>query len=175
MANINRFPGLARGPIDHEASSLINAITTDVLNMGDAVILSVDEITGEPLPRVSRATAAEEQIYGIVVGGDVDGVYGDGSSTSDDTFLAANAAGQAVVICTQGRCLARVSSTDSNNMTNDVLVAAALTAVAEDGALGQATEDGDQVVARLLQKIESGDLDIVAIDFQREGIVTVTA
>ena len=37
----NLFPGLARGPIDHEASSVINTIANEAITMGDLVQLDV--------------------------------------------------------------------------------------------------------------------------------------
>ena len=66
----NLFPGLARGPIDHEASSVINAIASESIDMG-AVVVQLAPAAIELLPRVENADAITEIGYGIVVGGDV--------------------------------------------------------------------------------------------------------
>ena len=52
----NLFVGLARGPIDHEASSVINSIANESIDMGAAVSL-VAAPTTELLPRVEVGDA----------------------------------------------------------------------------------------------------------------------
>jgi hypothetical protein len=153
----NLFPGLARGPIDHEASSIINAIASESIDMGN-VVVQIAAAANEILPRVENADAATEIGYGIVVGGDTDGIYGTGAASTDDTTRASNAAGQAVVVVTQGRCLARI--------TEATTLGAALSPAA-DGTLVLADTVAHFIIARALQVGVSGD--IIAVDVQREG------
>ena len=115
------FVGLHRGPIDHEASSVINAVSNESIDMGAAVSIVAPPST-ELLPRVEVGDAQGEALYGIAVGGDVDGIYGDGSDSTDDTTRATNAAGQGVVVVTQGRCKAKI---DGTIVLNDPLTASA--------------------------------------------------
>ena len=154
----NLFPGLARGPIDHQASSVINAIANETLDMGATVTLVVEPST-ETLPRVDEADAQGETAYGVVIGGDVDGIYGTGADSTDDTTRAANAAGQAVVVCTQGRCLAKVDGT--------ITLGAQLTVSAAGGV--EAAAAADFVIGIALQAASAGDM--AAIDVQRAGIL----
>ncbi len=169
----NQFTGLARGPIDHNASSVINVIANGAITMGDALILSTTTPTAELLPRVQTSTAAVDlDIYGIAVGGDTDGIYGNGTVASDDTTRATASAGQGVVVVTQGRCLARVKGA---NQAGDTAVAIGDPLVSSDddaGTLfvGTAADTNEVVVARALQVIVSGELDIIAVDVQREGV-----
>ncbi len=158
----NLYPGLARGPIDHEASSVINAIANEAITMGDLVQLDVSgPPTSEILPRVEVADGGQGlQAYGIAVGGDADGIYGSGIAAVDDTTRAATAAGEAVVVVTQGRCLARVSGT--------ITIGDELTQDATAGALETAVS-GDIVIAKAHQTTSTAD--IAAVDFQRVGIL----
>jgi len=105
---LNQLPGLARGPLDHKSSSVINMISNGAIDMGSSVALSSAIIGDETLPRVEETSSEGAQLYGIVVGGDADGIYGDGSASTDDSTRATNGAGQGVVVVTQGRCLARI-------------------------------------------------------------------
>ena len=158
----NLFPGLARGPIDDEASSVINTIANEAITMGDLVQLDVSgPPTTEILPRIEVADGGQGLVaYGIAVGGDADGIYGAGGAAADDTERAATAAGEAVVVVTQGRCLARVSGTIAigDELTQDATAGVLETAVA-----------GDLVIAVALQA-SSGN-DIAAVDVQRGNIV----
>ncbi len=154
----NQFPGLARGPIDHEASSVINAIANEAITMGDLVQLDVSgPPTTELLPRVEVADGGQGLVaYGIAVGGDADGIYGSGAAAVDDTTRATLAAGEAVVVVTQGRCLARVSGTIT---IGDELTQDAVAGVLELAAIG------DIIIAVALQSTTTAD--IAAVDVQR--------
>jgi len=153
----NLYPGLARGPLDHKSSSVINIIANESLDMGASVAL-VAQPASEILPRVDEADAQGEESYGIVVGGDVDGIYGTGADSTDDTTRASNAAGQGIVICTQGRCLAKIDGT--------ITLGAALTVSAAGGL--EAATTGDYIIAKALQAAADGD--IAAVDVARGGI-----
>jgi hypothetical protein len=160
----NQYPGLARGPIDHEASSVINVVANGAISMGDAVEL-VAPPTSELLPRVETADAGQGLVtYGVAVGGDTDGIYGDGTAATDDSTRATAGAGQGVVVVTQGRCLARVDGSTGGA----ILLGSKLTQSATAGVLELAAT-GDEVIAVALQPT-TGATDIIAIDIQRGGI-----
>ena len=152
------FVGLHRGPIDHEASSVINAVSNESIDMGAAVSIVAPPST-ELLPRVEVGDSQGEALYGIAVGGDTDGIYGDGSDSTDDTTRATNAAGQGVVVVTQGRCKAKIDGTIA---LNDPLTASAA------GGLEVAAA-ADEVLAIALQAASAGDM--AAVDVQRQGIL----
>ena len=104
-------------------------------------------------------------IYGIAVGGDADGIYGNGSASTDDSTRAATGALQGVVVVTQGKCLARVSG----DGTSVVTIGDSLTQSATAGVLEEAVA-ADVVLAFALNDVASGDTDMIAVDVQREGI-----
>jgi len=164
----NQFPGLARGPIDHEASSVINVVADDVIDMGSAVILNPTIPSTELLPRVNESGTPDiaDVIYGVAVGGDTDGIYGDGSGGNGAPNQATSAAGEGVVVVTQGRCLARVTAVDT-----DILIGGKLTASgAVSGVLTNAVLTGS-IIATALQPVVTGETDMIAVDIQREGVV----
>ena len=157
MANL--YQGLARGPIDHISSSLINIVANEAdMEMGGCVKLAAPPST-ELLPRADKGDAVTDKGYGIIVGGDNDGIYGTGgASPADDTTKASLLAGDAIVICTQGRCLARISEATT--------LGAALSPDAT-GDLQLADTATHKILAIALQAGSAGD--IIAVDVQREG------
>lgn len=165
MANTNRFPGLARGPIDHKSSSVINQIADGTIDMGSVVAIALSIDSSELLPRVEQiASQGSRAVYGIAVGGDADGIYGDGSASTDDSTRAATGASQGVVIVTQGRCLARVSGDGSTIVTTGTPLTQSNTTGVLESASG-----GDVVIAFALHPVGVGDTDMIAIDVQRVG------
>ena len=162
----NFYLGLARGPIDHNASSVINVVADDAIEMGSVVILDTTVESAELLPRVLEAPAVQgSKGYGIAVGGDADGIYSTtGAASGTDGTKATTAATQGVVVVTQGRCLARVDSTGGGA----VIVGSPLTiSDTTTGTLELATS-GDEVIALALQ-LGTTTTDIIAVDVQREG------
>jgi len=161
----NQFLGLGRGPIDHNASSVINVVANAAITMGSAVLLDTTIDPGEILPRVEESTAPAitDDIYGIAVGGDTDGIYGNGAAATDDSTRATAGALQGVVVVTQGRCLARVDGTTA------VAVGAPLGASTVAGVLELADDATQFIIARALQAVPSGT-DVIAVDVQREGL-----
>jgi hypothetical protein len=137
--------------------------------MGSAVVVAAAG-SAELLPRVAEnpGAAITEDVYGIVVGGDTDGVYGTGAAASTDINRAASGAGEGVVVVTQGRCLARVEGTAA------IAVGDALGASAVGVGLLELADDATQfIIARALQAIDAGvDNHIIAVDVQREGLNT---
>ena len=168
MTNFN--PGLFRGPIDHESSSVINATSTGIIEMGSAVVLQ-SLGTGELLARVgqSPASAITDELFGIAVGGDTDGIYGDGFDLNLDSNRATNSAGQGVVVVTQGRCLARVESTIGINI-GDPLGSSGAGAGNEGVLISTVGGTTSPVIARALQAVPAGaGFHVIAVDVQREG------
>ncbi len=162
---VNNYPGLHRGPIDHEASSVINAIASEAITMGDAVRLNTTIPATELLARVDVSDVAGELVYGIAVGGDADGIYGAGEVATTDATRATLAAGDGVVVVTQGRCPARVTGTV---LVGEALVAEGTTGLLIVPAIPAGT---DRVIAIALQGNTTG-VGIIAVDVQREvGIV----
>ena len=99
---------LALGLFDGEAGAeaiVINAIANEALLIGSPVQW-VDAASGEKMPRVAHPTAVTVPVIGVVVGGDNNGIWVDGTTTNDG--LAAAAAGEVVRVCTFGRCKVRV-------------------------------------------------------------------
>lgn len=167
MANTNRFQGLHRGPIDHKSSSVINQIANGAIDMGSVIAVTTTINSAETLPRVEEISSQGSGLtYGIVVGGDVDGIYGDGSASTDDLTRAATGALQGVVVVTQGRCPARVSGDGASVVT----IGDPLTQSAIAGVLEFATT-GDTVIAFALNDVGAGDIDMIAVDVQRAGVV----
>ena len=155
----NLYPGLARGPIDHKSSSVINIIANEVdMEMGGCVKLAA-AASAELLPRADKVDTAGDDAYGIIVGGDNDGIFGSGgTSLADNTTKATRLVGDGLVVVTQGRCPARVAE--------NCAIGAKL---AGDGSgdLQLADATGDGIIATALQAGTAGD--IIIVDVQREG------
>jgi hypothetical protein len=163
----NHYQGLARGPIDHQSSSVINSISKGAIEMGSVVKLDTATIvSSELLPRVSEAPSASTRGYGIAVGGDVDGIYSTtGDASGDDSTRATSGDGQGVVIVTQGRCLARVTNATA------IVIGDPLSPSDTAGVLELADAVTDNIIAIALQ-VPTSTTDIIAVDVQREGLFT---
>ena len=134
--------------------------------MGSVVTLVTPILGAELLPRVEEGDAAADVGYGIAVGGDADGIYSTtGAVPTDDSTRATSGAGQGVVVVTQGRCLARVTNATA------IAIGDPLSASATAGVLELANAATDVIIARALQ-IPTGTTDIIAVDVQREGLLT---
>lgn len=158
----NKFLGLSRGAFPRDQVTVINAIAAAAIFNGDAVELSAPA-SDELRPRVTPTTGLTDETYGIVVGGQSDGVYSeDGTRTSPDNS-AATAAGLTVEVCTQGRCLANVDGSGTG-----ITLGAELGASTTSGILEFAVAT-NRVIARALQPSTAAN-DIILVDVQREGI-----
>ena len=167
MVNTNRFQGLHRGPIDHKSSSVINQVANGAIDMGSVVAVTTTIPAAEILPRVEQITSQGSGLaYGIAVGGDADGIYGDGSVSTDDSTRATTGALQGVVVVTQGRCPARVSG----DGVGVVVIGSPLTQSATAGVL-ELADTGDVILAFALNDVGAGDIDMIAVDVQRAGIL----
>ena len=180
IVTANSYLGLWQGPIDNNASSVINAVADvpagNTLNIGsgvyvasiapDTLLPGVDEIFNVPTSLL---------FIGITVGGDLKGTYGevgDGVAFITDLdavdVIAVN--GDAVRVCTQGRCVARVKT----NIFGAIDIGDALGVNGtNEGTLTLATS-GQNVIARALQAApldgSTDDLQYIAVDVQREGV-----
>ena len=156
----NLYPGLARGEIGpRDANTVLNIIANETnMEMGGVIKLAAPPST-ELLPRADKGDSAGEDLYGLIIGGDADGIYGDGgTSPSDNTTKASLLAGDAIVVLTQGRGLARISE--------NAALGAKLGADGT-GDLELADAAGNGIFAIALQAGSAGD--IIAVDVQREG------
>tara|TARA_R100001369_G_scaffold71481_1_gene99383 strand:- start:163 stop:642 length:480 start_codon:yes stop_codon:yes gene_type:complete len=155
----NLYPGLARGPIDHKSSSVINIIANEVdMEMGGCCKLAA-AASAELLPRADKVDTAGQDAYGIIVGGDNDGIFGSGgASLADNTTKASRLVGDGIVVVTQGRCPARIGE----NCTLGAKLAGD-----GSGDLQLADASGDDIIATALQAGTAGD--IIIVDVQREG------
>jgi uncharacterized membrane protein len=147
-------------------------ISDGIIYMGSAVTLDPLVDASELLPRAdeSAGTAITASLYGIAVGGDNDGVYGDGTTDGGIPTKASNGAGEGVVVVTQGRCLARVESTVAIAV-GDPLGSTAASTADDTGVLIVAAATSP-VIARALQAVAAGaGYHIIAVDVQREGSV----
>ncbi len=163
----NFFLGLARGPIDHQSSSVINVIANEAIEMGSVVTLFPTIPATEILPRVEEGDLAADVPYGVAVGGDTDGIYSTtGAASGDDSTRATASAGQGVVVVTQGRCLARVDGSTAGPIIvgSKLSISGTVVGVLE---LAVATEN---VIALALQP-SVGLTDIIAVDIQRTGVL----
>ncbi len=159
----NKFLGLARGAFPRDQVTVINAIAAAAIFNGDAVELSAPG-TDELRPRVTPTTGVTDETYGIVVGGDADGVYSDDGTRASPDNSAATAAGQTVEVCTQGRCLANVDGSGTPIALGDDLGAS----VGSGILLSPVATN--RVIARALQTSSAAN-DIILVDVQREGIL----
>lgn len=182
----NKFLGLWEGPVDHDASSVINAIyekvntsaTGDDVIIGDALYL-VPPPQNELLPRVDWIANASQALlfYGIAVGGDKGGIYpikgngfavaGSGQGKIIPTLLTTKS-GDGLRVCTQGRCIARITP------RTDINVGDKLTIDPNSSALELATST-DKVVAVALfsasQNLAQNAAFYAPVDIQREGFL----
>lgn len=157
----NSYPGLALGTIGFRANSVVNVIANVPILMGSAVQL-VAGPSNELLPRVEPVDKIGGLMYGIAVGGDNDGIYGDDTTPVLAINRAALRAGQTVAICTQGRCLARVNGAVT---LGEGLMTAAVPVGVLIPLVGGA---GNNKVAIVL--IPQADDGLTVVDVQREGL-----
>ena len=165
----NLFEGLWEGPIDNKASSIINAIADSPILIGESLEF-VAPPAGEILPRVNNIRSIGRNIlYGIGIGGDAGGTYpisAIGFGTGFDFSAIIAFGGQAVRVCTQGRCIARVKTQTNAINAGDLLTPN------PTSELILATP-GRPFVARALQSIPQiitlGAFQYMAVDIHREG------
>ena len=159
----DKYTGLYDGAAD-SAALVVNAIADEAIEIGSPVI-AVAAATGELAPRVEPTTDGTLFIAGVVVGGDANGIWVDGTTANDGS--AATAAGESVKVCTTGRCKVRVDGstggTNSNIAIGDPLSASI------DGVAQRAVAS-DYVFARALQ-VSTAVQDAILCEVTLEGIL----
>ena len=114
----DNYPGLFDGAADPSAI-VINAIADEAIEIGAPVVV-VAAGTGEYAPRVEPGNTGVESgdqfVAGVVVGGDANGIWVDGTTANDGN--AAAAAGDTVKLCTRGRCKVRVDGSTGGANSN---------------------------------------------------------
>ena len=164
----NFYLGLHRGPIDHQSSSVINKIANGAIEMGSCVKLASTVVSNEISQRAEETTTTAEIPLGIAVGGDTDGVFSPtGTPSGNDSTRATASAGQAVVVVTQGRCLARVDGT----VGAGIAIGSPLTPSLIAGILKLANASNDTIIARANQA-STGATDIIEVNVDLEGLRT---
>ncbi|MCK5600934.1 hypothetical protein KAR91_03635 [Candidatus Pacearchaeota archaeon] len=151
----DKYPGLFDGAID-ERAYVINAIADEQITIGSPVIL-VAPAAGELLPRVEPTAVQGARIYGVVVGGDSNGTYGGASEIAAE-------AGEAVKVCVNGRCKARVDGVIRAIAIGDPLTASGTDGVAE-GAIAADFTFGTA------QQPSTASTDFIAVFVDQEGIL----
>ncbi len=142
---------------------VINAIASETIAIFSPVSL-VAPATGERLARVAYPSGQGVYVFGVVVGGDANGIPVDGTIANDGN--AAAAAGDTVKVCTFGRCKVRV-----NGSTAAIAVGEALVADAVDGFAEDVADATDDVFARAMVA-STGAADLIVCQVGREGIQT---
>ena len=159
----DKYTGLYDGAAD-SAALVVNAIADEAIEIGSPVI-AVAAATGELAPRVEPTTDGTLFIAGVVVGGDANGIWVDGTTANDGS--AATAAGESVKVCTTGRCKVRVDGstggTNSNIAIGDPLSASI------DGVAQRAVAS-DYVFARALQ-VSTAVQDAILCEVTLEGVL----
>jgi len=160
----DKYPGLFDGAADSSAI-VINAIADEAIEIGSPVI-SVAPATGEIAPRV-EPTATNGHVSGVVVGGDANGIWVDGTTTNDGS--AASAAGEAVKVVTRGRCKVRVDGS-TGGVNSNIAIGDPLCAGDVDGVAKLCVTAGDIVFGRALQT-STAVQDAILCEVTLEGIL----
>ncbi len=144
---------------------VINAIADEAIKIGSPVV-PVAAGTGELDARVEPETDGTKYVAGVVVGGDANGIWVDGTTTNDGD--AASAAGQAVKLCTRGRCKVRVDGSTGGASSN-IAIGDPLSISGADG-IAQRAVASDFVFGRALQT-SNAFTDAILCEVTLEGIL----
>ncbi len=180
---LNAYSGLSQGPIDHDASSVINVIfdnpdENEFIIIGSTLFIKLPP-PNELLPSVDFIFSVPQSLlfYGIAVGGVRKGIYPNLNTSTDVVFTRLGLTtvaleGEVLRLCTQGRCIAEVGVLTPT--VPQIFIGDPLTPSASGSNLIKA-ESGDSVVARALQdtipNTVAENLQYIAVDLQREGIL----
>ena len=152
----DNYPGLANGPVGDDAIT-VNYIANEAIEIG-APVIAIAAATGEILPRVEPSSVGTSTVVGVVVGGDAEGIWDDGTVANDGN--AAAAAGDTVRVCTKGRCKVRVNGS-SGGANSSIALGDALAIGAAD-EIAQRAQTSDFIFGRALQT-SSGASDAIAL------------
>lgn len=162
------YPGLFDGPAGAEAI-VVNYIADEAIEIG-APVVAVAGATGELNARVEPETDGTLYVVGVVVGGDANGIWSDGTVANDGN--AADAAGDAVKVCTSGRCKVRVNAS-SGGANSNISIGDPLSIGAAD-EIAQKQQADDYVFGRALQ-VATGASDAILCEITHEGERTILA
>ncbi|HKZ42770.1 MAG TPA: hypothetical protein VJ044_17535 [Candidatus Hodarchaeales archaeon] len=151
----DNYVGLFDGPVD-ERAYVVNAIADEQITIGSPVIL-VAPAPGDRLPRVEPNDTQGGNFYGICVGGSRNGTYGGVSEVAGE-------AGEAVKICVNGRCKARVKGD-----VTPIVINSPLTLAGSDG-IAEVALASDNVSARA-QQPATGASDFIVVFVDQEGVL----
>ncbi len=160
----DKYTGLYDGASDASAM-VINAIADEAIVIG-APVIAVAAATGELSPRVEPTTDGTLYIAGVVVGGDANGIFVDGTIANDGN--AADAAGDSVKVCTRGRCKVRVDGSTGGANSN-IAIGDPLSAAGTD-EIAQRAVASDFVFGRALQT-STAATDAILCEVTLEGIL----
>lgn len=159
----DKYAGLFDGAAD-AAALVINAIADEAIEIGAPVIV-VAAATGEVNPRVEPTTDGTLFVAGVVVGGDANGIWVDGTTANDGN--AADAAGESVKVCTTGRCKVRVDGSTGGANSNIALGDPLSCGIDE---IAQRAVASDFVFGRALQT-STASTDAILCEVTLEGIL----
>jgi len=159
----DKYAGIFDGAAD-SAASVINAIADEAIVIG-APVIAVAAATGEVSPRVEPTTDGTLFIAGVVVGGDSNGIWVDGTIANDGN--AADAAGESVKVCTTGRCKVRVDGSTGGANSN-IAIGDPLSCGIDE--IAQRAVASDFVFARALQT-STASTDAILCEVTLEGIL----
>jgi len=160
----DNYTGLFDGAADSGAI-VINAIADEAIEIGAPVIV-VAAGTGELDPRVEPTTDGTLYVAGVVVGGDANGIWSDGTVTNDGN--AADAAGESVKVCTHGRCKVRVDGSTGGANSN-IALGDPLSCGGSD-EVAQRAVAADFVFGRALQT-STASTDAILCEVTLEGVL----
>lgn len=150
----DNYPGIFDGAAGPEAL-VINAIADEAIEIG-APVIYVAAGTGELSPRVEPNGVEETSVAGVVVGGDANGIWSDGTVANDGN--AADAAGDTVKLCIYGRCKVRVDGSTGGANSN-IAVGDPLSLSSTD-EVAQRAQTGFTIFGRALQA-STGSTDAI--------------
>jgi len=159
----DKFTGLYDGAFPE--SLVISQIADEAIKIGSPVI-AVAAATGEIEPRVEPTDDGTLFIRGVCIGGQNNGIWVDGTTTNDGN--AASAAGEAVKVCTRGRCKVRVDGSTGGANSN-IAIGDPLSASGTD-AIAQRAVASDFVFGRALQT-STAYTDAILCEVTLEGIL----
>lgn len=159
----DKYAGIFDGATD-AAALVINLIADEAIEIG-APVIQVAAATGEINPRVEPTTDGTLFVAGVVVGGDANGIWVDGTTANDGN--AADAAGDSVKVCTTGRCKVRVDGSTGGANSN-IAIGDPLSCGADE--IAQRAVASDFVFARALQT-STASTDAILCEVTLEGIL----
>jgi len=162
------YPGLFDGAAGAEAV-VVNYTASEAIEIGAPVVAAAAG-TGELQARVQPSIIGEDYCIGVVVGGDAEGIWVDGTVANDGE--AAAAAGDVVKVCILGRCKLRVNA--STGGANSAMAVGDPIAIGVADEIAHKQQADEYVFARALQ-VATGASDAILVNIVHEGERTIKA